>query len=68
MKATKPIQAGAEIFNDYGPLPRSDLLRMYGYITKDYDRYDVVEVTFNLIESVAAASTPSQPRKVQDAV
>ncbi|KAK5020501.1 Ribosomal lysine N-methyltransferase 4, partial [Cryomyces antarcticus] len=27
MRATKSIQAGEEVFNDYGPLPRSDLLR-----------------------------------------
>ncbi|BAE61849.1 unnamed protein product [Aspergillus oryzae RIB40] len=27
MKAIKPISAGAEIFNDYGEIPRADLLR-----------------------------------------
>jgi SET domain-containing protein 6 len=44
MKSIAPIKAGEEIFNDYGPLPRSDLLRMYGYITPNYAQYDVVEL------------------------
>ena len=44
MKALKPIKAGEEIFNDYGPLPRSDLLRRYGYITDTYAQYDVAEI------------------------
>jgi SET domain-containing protein 6 len=44
MKALKPIKAGEEIFNDYGPLPRSDLLRRYGYITDNYAQYDVAEI------------------------
>ncbi|KAK5001988.1 hypothetical protein LTR28_011972 [Elasticomyces elasticus] len=41
MKALKPIQAGEEIFNDYGPLPRADLLRRYGYITDNYKVYQI---------------------------
>ena len=53
MKATKPIKAGEEIFNDYGPLPRSDLLRRYGYITDNYAQYDVVEIFLDMICKVA---------------
>ncbi|KIV80513.1 hypothetical protein PV11_08008 [Exophiala sideris] len=53
MKATKPIAAGEQIFNDYGPLPRSDLLRMYGYVTDNYAKYDVVEFSHDLILEVA---------------
>jgi SET domain-containing protein 6 len=49
MKALKPIKAGEEILNDYGPLPRSDLLRRYGYITDNYEKYDVVEVAIDLV-------------------
>lgn len=56
MKATKDIKAADEILNDYGPLPRSDLLRMYGYITDNYSAYDVVEISADLIENVAASS------------
>ncbi|OCT54049.1 Ribosomal N-lysine methyltransferase 4 [Cladophialophora carrionii] len=53
MKSTKPIEAGQQIFNDYGPLPRSDLLRMYGYITDNYAQYDVVEISHDLLLEVA---------------
>lgn len=53
MKATKAIQAGEELFNDYGPLPRSDLLRMYGYVTGNYAQYDVVEFQHDLLVDVA---------------
>ncbi|KAK2764889.1 hypothetical protein FQN54_008586 [Arachnomyces sp. PD_36] len=53
MKSTKPIQKGEEIFNDYGELPRSDLLRRYGYITDNYSQYDVVELPLETICHVA---------------
>lgn len=53
MKATKPISQGEQIFNDYGPLPRSDLLRMYGYLTDNYAQYDVVEISYDLLVEVA---------------
>jgi SET domain-containing protein 6 len=49
MKAVKDIAKGEEIFNDYGPLPRSDLLRRYGYITDNYAKYDVAEIPSGLI-------------------
>ena len=49
MKALTSIKAGEEIFNDYGPLPRADLLRRYGYITQNYAQYDVVEIPTSLI-------------------
>lgn len=49
MKSIMPIPAGEEIFNDYGPLPRSDLLRRYGYITQNYAQYDVVEIPRGLL-------------------
>merc|ERR1711881_360863 len=53
MKAVQDIATGEEIFNDYGPLPRSDLLRRYGYITDNYAKYDVVEISSELIMTVA---------------
>ncbi|KAJ4302737.1 Ribosomal lysine N-methyltransferase 4 [Kalmusia sp. IMI 367209] len=56
MKALKAIKAGEEIFNDYGPLPRSDLLRRYGYITDNYAQYDVVEIPFDLVVQTATAA------------
>jgi SET domain-containing protein 6 len=54
MKAITPIPAGSEIFNDYGALPRSDLLRRYGYITDNYAQYDVVEIPHDLVLQQAA--------------
>ncbi|KAI9722093.1 MAG: hypothetical protein M1828_004907 [Chrysothrix sp. TS-e1954] len=49
MKATRAIRKGDEIMNDYGPLPRADLLRRYGYLTPKYAKYDVVELSRDLI-------------------
>lgn len=49
MRAIKPIKAGDELFNDYGEIPRADLLRRYGYITDNYTQYDVVELPLSLI-------------------
>ena len=51
MRATKPIARGDDIFNDYGLLPRSDLLRRYGYVTDRYAKYDVVELSTEVILS-----------------
>jgi SET domain-containing protein 6 len=56
MKALKPIRAGEEIFNDYGPLPRSDLLRRYGYITDNYAQYDVVEISMDLVSDLTTSA------------
>ncbi|KAF7875037.1 hypothetical protein EAF04_002209 [Stromatinia cepivora] len=52
MRAIKPIGKGEEIFNDYGQLPRSDLLRRYGYVTDGYSAYDVAEISAELIVSL----------------
>jgi SET domain-containing protein 6 len=61
MKALKCITAGEEIFNDYGPLPRSDLLRRYGYITDNYTRYDVAEIPFELVTTYVQHFGAIQP-------
>lgn len=65
MKAIKPIQEGEEIFNDYGEIPRADLLRRYGYVTDNYASFDVIE--FSLADICRSAGLPnsdveSQPR------
>jgi SET domain-containing protein 6 len=51
MRAIKPISKGEEIFNDYGQLPRSDLLRRYGYVTERYAVFDVAEISTKSIIS-----------------
>jgi SET domain-containing protein 6 len=45
------LPAGSEILNYYGPLPSSELLRRYGYVTPEHRRYDVVELPWSLIRS-----------------
>ncbi|KAM0283719.1 hypothetical protein ACHAQH_002308 [Verticillium albo-atrum] len=46
------IKAGDQILNYYGPLPTSELLRRYGYVTPEHSRYDVVEVPWTLVKEV----------------
>lgn len=53
MRSIKPIAAGEQIYNDYGSLPRADLLRRYGYVTDEYAKYDVVELSEDLISETA---------------
>ncbi|TGZ84872.1 SET domain-containing protein [Ascodesmis nigricans] len=62
MRTIIPVPVGAELFNDYGPLPRSDLLRRYGYITPNYTPYDVVEVSAEAIISACDAESGKQDR------
>jgi SET domain-containing protein 6 len=49
--ALRPIKAGEEILNYYGPLPNGELLRRYGYVTPKHSRYDVVELPWDLVET-----------------
>jgi SET domain-containing protein 6 len=51
MRTIKPIAKGEEILNDYGQLPRSDLLRRYGYVTDNYAAYDVAEISTKTVVS-----------------
>lgn len=48
----RPLPAQTLLYNDYGPLPRSDLLRRYGYITQNYAQYDVVEIRGDLVTEI----------------
>ncbi|KAL0780274.1 hypothetical protein CaCOL14_004758 [Colletotrichum acutatum] len=50
--ALRTIRAGEEILNYYGPHPNSELLRRYGYVTPKHSRYDVVEIPWDLVQSV----------------
>ncbi|KAA8911082.1 SET domain-containing protein [Sphaerosporella brunnea] len=63
MKTVAPVSAGAELFNDYGPLPRSDLLRRYGYITEHYAQYDVVELDSRSIVGEATRALEEEDRQ-----
>ena len=52
MTSLRPIAVGEEVLNYYGALPNSDLLRRYGYTSAKHARYDVVEVSWDLIHSI----------------
>lgn len=49
MRTIKPVKAGDELYNDYGPLPRADLLRRYGYMSDRYTKYDVAEMSWTFV-------------------
>lgn len=55
MTSLRPIRAGEEILNYYGPLPNCDLLRRYGYTSAKHSRYDVVELPWDLIQTAITA-------------
>lgn len=44
MRSIKPIGEHEQIYNSYGELPNSDLLRRYGYCEPGGNDFDVVEV------------------------
>lgn len=52
----RPIKAGEEILNYYGPHPNSELLRRYGYVTEKHSRYDVVEIPWDVVESAMTSN------------
>lgn len=58
MRSIKPISKGDEIFNDYGQLPQSDLLRRYGYTTDNYASYDVAEISTLSVISLLGKEHP----------
>ncbi|EKG16157.1 hypothetical protein MPH_06594 [Macrophomina phaseolina MS6] len=68
MEAVTNISAGDEVFNDYGSLPRSDLLRRYGYVTPNYEQYDVVEIPADLILETFKAETGTPEEEVDEKV
>ena len=64
MIALKDIRKGEQIFNDFGQLPRSDLLRRYGYVTDNYRKWDVVEVDIeDVVQAAGGLNELSEERK-----
>ncbi|KAL9129133.1 MAG: hypothetical protein Q9217_002343 [Psora testacea] len=58
MTAIDKITSGQQIFNDFRHIPRSDLLRRYGYVTDNYKNWDVVELPLTVICESAAKYNP----------
>ncbi|KAI0445099.1 SET domain-containing protein [Xylaria telfairii] len=77
--AIRPIAAGQEILNYYGPLGNGELLRRYGYTSVHHARHDVVELPWDLVmaalkrtlaigdEIWGKASAELDPEEVEDA-
>ena len=64
MIALKDIRKGEQIFNDFGQLPRSDLLRRYGFVTDNYRKWDVVEVDIeDVVQAASGLNELSEKRK-----
>ncbi|KAI4653274.1 hypothetical protein J4E93_001036 [Alternaria ventricosa] len=51
MSLRSTLPAGSEVLNYYGPLPTSELLRRYGYVTPEHQRYDVVELPWSFVRA-----------------
>ncbi|KAI0007353.1 SET domain-containing protein [Xylariaceae sp. FL0662B] len=64
----RPIQAGEEVLNYYGPLDNGELLRRYGYVTSRHARYDVVEISWASVLSVLKDSLKLDEQKWGKAV
>lgn len=67
MVAVKDIRTGDQIYNTYGPLPSSDLLRRYGYLesmnVEDYPMpNDVVEIDALLLVQTLGEDSSTQTR------
>ncbi|MCJ1476911.1 hypothetical protein MMC13_005580 [Lambiella insularis] len=68
MLAIKAIKKGEEILNDYGPLPQSDLLRRYGYVSNKYRQWDVVEIDSQKIKAIATEQTSLSTKEIVDRI
>jgi len=65
MTSLREIRAGEEVLNYYGPLPNGELLRRYGYTSIKHARYDVVEISWNLVKQVLENSEREDSKRNQ---
>lgn len=68
MIALRRIPKGQQIFNDFGQLPRSDLLRRYGYVTENYKKWDIVEVNIETVTQAAGEQNKLNDKEKEDRV
>lgn len=68
MTSLRTIRAGEEVLNYYGPLPNSELLRRYGYTSAKHARYDVVDVSWELVKRCVVDVVCSTDETQKDAV
>ena len=63
MRSIKPIPKDEQIYNTYGNLPNSDLLRRYGYVIADSPD-DVVEIsTESIVQTINRHSAEEVRRR-----
>lgn len=63
MKSTRNIGKNDQIYNTYGDLPNSDLLRRYGYVQMENES-DVVEILGDLVTSLFPMSEQEKEARV----
>ncbi len=56
MVVVRPVAAGAEVFNTYGALGTSELVRRYGFAPPGANPYDAAEVSGRAVVAAAAAA------------
>lgn len=49
MKAIKPIAKGEQIYNFYGELPNSEILRKYGYVEVPSSKFEFAQITMKQV-------------------
>ena len=64
MRSIQPISKGNQIYNTYGELPNSDLLRRYGYVIPG-SRDDLVEITAeSIVQTIGKLSEDEVRRRI----
>lgn len=68
MTSLRPIEAGEEVLNYYGPLPNSDLLRRYGYTSSKHEVHDVVELSWVNVVAATKSQLDVSDEDIQKAI
>lgn len=64
----RPIAAGDEILNYYGPLSNGELLRRYGYTTRAHRRWNLVDLAWAPVLAALRAEVPLPARQWDEAL
>lgn len=64
----RPIRAGEEVLNYYGPLSNGELLRRYGYTTRAHRRWNLVDLAWEPAVVAALRAEVPLPAKEWDKV
>jgi len=62
MRSIRTVPKGEQIYNTYGNLPNSDLLRRYGYVIPD-SRDDIVEIPCEMIVDTISSLSKGQVQR-----